>query len=66
MYHAKVRAFKHWRRHAEWVRRNNEVYVFSVARDASLAGDEVSATNVRYRVAHHHITECVMEGDKSK
>lgn len=48
MYHAKVRAFKHWLRHTEWVGRNNEVYVFSVARDASLAGDEVNVTNTAY------------------
>lgn len=42
VYHAKARAFKHWLSHTEWERRENETYVFSVAKDASLAGDEVS------------------------
>lgn len=37
----KARSFKHWVRHTEWERRANETYVFSVAKDASLAGDEV-------------------------
>ncbi|CAM9942829.1 unnamed protein product, partial [Pylaiella littoralis] len=40
VYHVKVHAFKHWLRYTEWERRENESYVFSIARDSSLAGDE--------------------------
>ncbi|CAN0093884.1 unnamed protein product, partial [Scytosiphon promiscuus] len=41
VFQAKTRAFKHWRNHTEWERRENQPYVFSVAKDASLAGDTV-------------------------
>ncbi|CAN0312406.1 unnamed protein product, partial [Ectocarpus sp. 6 AP-2014] len=40
VHHVKARSFKRWLIHTEWERRANETYVFSVAKDASLAGDE--------------------------
>ncbi|CAM9558675.1 unnamed protein product, partial [Hapterophycus canaliculatus] len=40
VYHAKIRVFKHWRIHTERERCENQPYVFSVAKDASIAGDE--------------------------
>ncbi|CAM9979493.1 unnamed protein product [Ectocarpus fasciculatus] len=40
VHHVKARSFKHWLSYTEWERRANETYVFSVAKDASLAGDE--------------------------
>lgn len=57
---AKVSAFAHWRRYKDWERKNNETYVFSVARDASLAGGEVSRpvctveTRATFRVQRFH------------
>lgn len=44
---AKITAFAHWRRYTDWERKNNETYVFSVAKDASLAGDDVSRNVAR-------------------
>lgn len=49
VYHAKARAFRHWLSHTEWERRENETYVFSVAKDTSLAGEEASSVRNRIR-----------------
>lgn len=43
VYRVKVHAFKHWLRYTEWERRESETYIFSVAKDTSLAGDQVKA-----------------------